>query len=638
TSATRLVTHVGALLAEGPHCVIVLDDLHELATDALDAVALLARRIPMGSQLVLSGRVEHTGLVPRRRVDRDLVEVGQRDLAVTASEARALLALWDTDISDTDSEQLHSATEGWPAGLYLAALALRAGSSLADAPTADRFVHDYLSVEHLSHLTVEERVFLRRSAALERMSPHLLDAALEREDGAGMLETLVRSNLFLVPLDRERRWYRYHDTFRAVLLDDLARTEPSLAGPIRRRAADWLEADGRLEEAMTYAVADGDTERIARLLLSLAFPLFREGRMTTLEAWLEHFEDAASLLRHPLVAALGALGFTLRGNAFRAERWLDAAGRAPDPGPLPDGSTGLGAWVAAIEALACRHGAERMRADAARALDELGPLTPLRLVALVAAAYGARLTGDTVLAERRFMELLDAAEATGGTVSAGDAASALALLALDRGELDRAQALVTRAFALVGGDAFAEYASVGLLHAARARVALALGDTETARGSLQAAQRLRPQLTHAMPYHSVNVLLELGRAHASLGEMDAVRALLVQVADVLRRRPDVGVLGDEVAALRATANGVAPAPGGWVPTLTAAELRLLPYLTTHLTFREIGERLFLSRNTVKTQAISAYRKLGASSRGEAVRRAAELGLVETHDPAFTPMG
>jgi LuxR family maltose regulon positive regulatory protein len=165
------------------------------------------------------------------------------------------------------------------------------------------------------------------------------------------------------------------------------------------------------------------------------------------------------------------------------------------------------------------------------------------------------------------------------------------------------------------------------------------GDVATARRALAEAQRLRPRMTHAVPVISVICLLEMCRAYQELDEPNAIKTLLFQATDILRHRPALVELADEVTALRRANDGTHPAAQGWEATLTAAELRLLPFLTTHLTFREIGDRLFLSRNTVKTQAISVYRKLGASSRSEAVQRATELGLVEAHMPdALIPSG
>jgi LuxR family maltose regulon positive regulatory protein len=156
------------------------------------------------------------------------------------------------------------------------------------------------------------------------------------------------------------------------------------------------------------------------------------------------------------------------------------------------------------------------------------------------------------------------------------------------------------------------------------------------------AQRLRPQLTTALSWFAVQTRLELARAHLALADPAGARALQLEARDVLRARPGLGCLDADAEELGRQISAVADPAAGWASTLTAAELRLLPLLTTHLSFREIAERLFVSRNTVKTQAISVYRKLDASSRSEAIARAVELGLVEagvsSRRTDFTPAG
>ncbi|HEX2433476.1 MAG TPA: LuxR C-terminal-related transcriptional regulator, partial [Gaiellaceae bacterium] len=167
------------------------------------------------------------------------------------------------------------------------------------------------------------------------------------------------------------------------------------------------------------------------------------------------------------------------------------------------------------------------------------------------------------------------------------------------------------------------------------------GQAATARGLLMAAMRLRPYLSRAIPWFGVQTNLELARSHLALADSDGSRTLLREAEDVIRRRPDLGTLPQQALELRAELANAVSLDDGWASTLTAAELRLLPLLTTHLSFREIAERLYVSRNTVKSQAISVYRKLGASSRSEAIERAVHLGLVDmpvSSGPGFTPWG
>jgi LuxR family maltose regulon positive regulatory protein len=153
--------------------------------------------------------------------------------------------------------------------------------------------------------------------------------------------------------------------------------------------------------------------------------------------------------------------------------------------------------------------------------------------------------------------------------------------------------------------------------------------------------RMRPQLSHAIPWFAVQTRVELARAHLALADVEGARTLLRETEDVFQHGPDLGTLRQQAQELRGQLANVASRRDGWASTLTAAELRLLPLLTTHLSFREIAERLYVSRNTVKSQAISVYRKLDASSRSEAIERAVDLGLVDepvSSASGFTPTG
>jgi LuxR family maltose regulon positive regulatory protein len=165
-----------------------------------------------------------------------------------------------------------------------------------------------------------------------------------------------------------------------------------------------------------------------------------------------------------------------------------------------------------------------------------------------------------------------------------------------------------------------------VVYAAGARVALHHGDRDQAEADLARTRQLRPHATHALPYYAVQARLELIRAHLALADLAAAREVLGEVDDVLRWRPDLGTLAHQASQLRSHLDQVRGNAIGAAP-LTTAELRLLPLLATHLTFREIGQRLYVSQHTVKTQAMSIYRKIGVSSRGQAVQRVEEIGLL-----------
>lgn len=609
--------------------VLVLDDIHVLEPgESLDALGMIVRSLPAGAQIAICGRSEVTPIVARLRAQGTVQDIDVHDLALSDDEARDLLGSAAPSLSPDDVVALLRHTEGWAAGLYLYAIAHVTGDQTAPLGL-DRTVEDYLWAEHLSGLPPDELSFLTRSAVLERMCAELCDTALEHEGSGRLLARLERSNLFLVPLGRERRWYRYHELFRTALLRQLDREEPTARDDLRKRASDWCADHGLPEGAMAYALAAGDFDRAARTVVRFGFPLYRSGRAGTLAKWFERFDDAALLERYPTVALLGALVHALNGRAFLAERWLDAGDRAADADtPAPDGSTSLRAWVAAVSSFLCRNGVARMRADAELALDELGPLSPLRPPAMAFLALAHWLDGSDDAATMLY-EAGEACSLAGATYAGAAAFAEHALLALAADDLDGADASITRARELVDVSLSDEYLPVGLLHVARARRAIRAGDTNAGSEYLAAAHRLRPNLTYAVPHLALKILIELATAHVEIGQAAAARAVLVDASDLLRHRPDLGILGAELSTVRDRASAAPPAVGGWEAGLTAAELRLLPLLSSHLTFREIGSRLFISRNTVKTQAISIYRKLAVTSRSDAVSRASELGLLES---------
>jgi len=620
---------IGAALASRRDpIVLVLDDVHMLEDPrCLDALAILALHVPESSQLVLSGRAEPQIGVAKMRANRQLLQIDAKNLALNDREAQALLIAAGAELTVEEAAQLNAHAEGWPAGLYLAALALADGTSLESFGGDDRFVADYLRSEELSRATPEETEFLLSSAVLERMSGAYCDAVLERSDSSAMLARLEQDNLFVIPLDHRRAWFRYHHLFREMLRAELERREPAVVPELNRRAAAWCEANGRVEEAVEHLQAADDMAGLARVVAANVYPYYRTGRVRTVERWLAAFDDPEVLRRFPAVAAFGAWVHALRGRPEPAERWAVAVDQAKPESETTEG-TPIAAQAASARAALCRRGIEDMLADARIAVDGTAAGSLWRPPSLLLLGIATLLGGDPESAETVFAEAADTATA-GGTVWTGAAAhSELALLALERGDVTVAQAEVTLAREFVGGTPTLDYVFSAIVLAASARVHLARSRGSAARQALAVAQRQRPLLTHALPWLSVQARVELAKAYLDLHDPRGAATLLHEADDVLRRRPRLGTLAAEVETIRARITETADESSGWASTLTAAELRLLPLLTTHLSFREIGERLFVSRNTVKTQAIAVYRKLGASSRSEAIERGVALGLVD----------
>jgi LuxR family transcriptional regulator, maltose regulon positive regulatory protein len=627
---------VAALATRPEPLVLVLDDVHELTNpDCLDALAALLRHVPRGSQLVLAGRAEARLGLSKLRADGELLELGPAELALNDAEALALLTAARADVTTAQAEALNKRAEGWAAGLYLAALAVKGGSSsVASFGGADRFITDYLRAEALNRVEPAQLEFLLRTAVLDHMCASLCDAVLERDGSAQVLEQLERENLFVVALDHQRSWFRYHHLFREMLQAELERREPDLIATLNRRAASWCTAHGHPEAAIEYTAAAGDVDELARLVTKLTFAYYRSGRVTTVERWFAQFDDSELLQRYPAIAVFGVWLHALRGRPEAAERWALALETAESGEPMPDGST-LEAWTAMVRALLCKQGVEQMQTDAEFASSHLPPTSPWHPVSLLLRGMPVLLSGDLDRADAILGQAAEAAVA-GGAVWAGVVArSQRALLALERGDLAAAESELALADAFVEDGPSTDYVATAISLAVRARLSIAKGQRAQARTTLAVAQHTRPLMTHALPWFAVHALLQLARAHLALSDAAGATALYREADDILRRRPGLGTLEADARDVRAKLSTVVDQSSGWASTLTAAELRLLPLLTTHLSFREIAERLFVSRNTVKTQAISIYRKLDASSRSEALERAIELGLV---DAPLAPRG
>jgi len=602
--------------------VLVLDDVHLLHNRVcLDAVTRLIDYLPPGSQLAVAGRGEPPLPLARLRAEGRMVEIGPEDLAMDAAEAHALLAQGDIDLARVDVAEVVRRTEGWPVALHFAALSLGAGGRRA-APLAgdDRFLVDYVQSELLSGLPPRLVSFLTRCSVLERLSGPLCDAVLATTGSADLLESLARSNLLVAPLDRRRQWYRLHRLFRELLGSRLERREPALAVELNRRAAEWCEDNGLPESAVEYAIAAGDADRAARVVVALAPPAFAADRPGQLERWFDWFEANRLVERYAGVAVVGAWTNAVAGRPAAAERWADSAERAPDGDPSTGGPLAL------LRAALCRAGGQQMASDAELALALAPAGSAWQASAQLLLGISHLLAGDLDLADQCLADAVEVGEDAG----AGSAMVALAersILAMGRGDWRQAEALAERAGAGARGACLERHPGGALLLAVTARLAIHRGDVPRARDDLARAERLRPQLTWALPHLAVQVRLELARDYLVLTNAGAARRLLVEVDDLLSRRPRLGLLLDQAAGLHAQLDTMRMDAVG-ASALTPAEVRLLRQLGTHYSFREIGGQLCLSQHTVKSQAMSIYRKFGVSSRSEAIRHARDLGLLE----------
>ena len=628
-----VVPRLGAAFSSmTPPVVLVLDDVHVLHDrECRDALSVLAEHVPQGSRLVLAGREEPPLRIARLRAEGRLMEIGPDDLAFTPGEAASLLRDAGVALGQDDVAALHRQTEGWATGLYLAALYLREGHPLASAAVSfggdDRLVSEYMESEFLAVVSRRQRAFLTRTAALKRMSGPLCEAVLEEPGSAVMLADLARSNLLLVPLDRRAEWYRYHHLFRDMLLAQLHRREPGLVPVLRHRAADWCLRNGLPEEALEYSMAAGDVDMTAGLVEKLAVRTYWQGRVSTVQRWFRWLEERDGIQGHPMAVVLASLLSVLTARPADAERWADVVDRWQQGNLTWPGNPAAEAWAAVLRALLCRRGAGQLRADADEAARRFAAQNMLAPAPALVQGLARILSGDLDGAD----VFLEDAIAVGRTAGAPElvpiAQAERALVAMARGDWGWAEVLAERADAMLRQAGIEESYATPLVCAVQARVALHRGDVPAARQQLVSAQRLRPLLTYALPHFAVQARIELARVHLALADVEGARTLRREVDELLARRPGLGTLVTEATALRARLAEVRGSDIAGASTLTAAELRLLPMLSTHLSFPEIATEMFLSRTTIKSEAMSIYRKLGVSSRSQAVSRSRELGLL-----------
>jgi LuxR family transcriptional regulator, maltose regulon positive regulatory protein len=640
-AVARLLATISGL---GP-VLLVLDQVDSLeGGESAAVIGELATRLPGGSRLALATRGRLPLPMALLRSRGEVLEVGTGELAMTRDEGRELLDAVGARLDDGTADAVIEHAEGWPVALYLAGLAARNRSTPGFRfDGGDRRMGDYLRSEVLAGLSAESVSFLTRTSVLDQLAGPVCDAVLDAPGSQALLESLEAANVPLVPLDQHRAFYRCHRLMRDLLAADLRRHEPELGAQLHSRAAAWYEAHHLPERAVHHAQAAGDAEHAARLVAAAGASAFTGGRVADVGRWVEWFPAEGISERYPNVAVLGALTEASLGRPPAAERWAALA----EPGRIPEaaGRCAVAGWRPFLRAFTCRGGALRMRTDARRAQRELSPWSPLVPGAILLEAVSLVLEGDQRAADPILAHAHDVALDVGALPGAAMAAAERALIAIERGDWPEAATLAARGLMLIEQHGLQDSLEAVIVFVASARSAIHAGDLAAARALLSRATRVRPLLTYAAPW-TAHFQLELARIHLELGDTASARAVLRDLGDVLRQRPDLGTVATHAAQLR-TALDAAREHAIGATSLTAAELRLLPFLATHLSFPEIGERLTVSRHTVKTQAISIYRKLGVSSRSEAISRAHDVGLLPGmpgdllaggREAGFTPTG
>ena len=605
--------------------VLALDNVHVLRSrESRCVVSAISQAFGAGLQLALASRADRVLPIGRLRAHGNCVELRSDDLTMTRAEASMLLSLAGVELAPEAALRLTRRTEGWPAGLYLAALSLR--TQERDRPDVDgfagddRFIAEYVRDELLSELPADQLDFLTQTSILDRLSGPVCDALLGRRDSADMLARLAQSNVMLTPLDRCNSTYRYRGLYATVLKAELRRLAPGRDAELHRRASGCWAERGDLERAIAHAIEGQDSHQAGRLLWDGAARHVTSGRYPVIRGWLSRFADA-ELAADPLLALAAAGTALLAGNLYEAERWTALAGERNDDGDLVRAGTAL--MHAAIGA----GSPAEIVACATRAHDLLGDDSPWLSLCRFLEGVGRHLAGERDAAIGRLRDGAHHAAVAAPMVQALCLAQ-LALVASDQGDVDRSVTLAERAAAQVRRCGLEGLPMVALAVAVSAEARARRGDVAQAAGEVREALGLLERIIDPSPWYEAECRIVLARARLRLNGAVSARELTDQARRTLERIPDAPVLRgwlDEAVAQIEAALSDGP-DADW--SLTTAELRVLRFLPSHLSFREIAEQLFVSPNTVKTHVRGIYRKLDVSSRGTAVDRARRAGLVE----------
>ena len=619
---------VNHLLDVPGRLVLVLDDYHVITNPgAHETIQYLIDHLPRSIQIALGTRTRPPLSLSALESAGMVLDIGRNDLRFTPDETSRAIAMTHHELSAEQSFRVHERTEGWPVGVYLAARSrIASTSSAVEHEAGVETVHRYMDEQVLGLLPSEERQALMEWSILGRLTGDLCDRVTGRRDGAEMLVRLARTNRLLIPVDRNHVWYRFHDMLRDALRWEWGHMSEGDRNAAHLRASEWFIERGFTREGIDHAIDGRAHQRAGELIGAHWYDIFMRGGGETLRAWFDRLPSSAFDAYPPmLIPAAWTAAFS--GDVDETLRYSTAARRVTFDGPMPDGSASYASGLAILTAGLGHDGMAQASVDAETAFDLEPADSPWRSLACAMAGVTRFGIGDFSGAQAALEESIGAAPSQADTLySRGQ----LALLDIQQQNWTEARRHAEIACAAVEELQIGDILASGAAQAAAAAIAANDGQHGLARTKLQALSPVMAKLSDAIPFDAFQIHLVAAETYLAIGEPGAAAIH----AETARRRlaafGDAGIFEARMARVVESLEHTDPVidlSGEIEIDLTDRECEVLALLPTDMSLREIGEELFVSRNTAKTHLTNVYRKLGVSSRSAAVTRARELDLM-----------
>ncbi|MHC2999109.1 hypothetical protein OB08_07865 [Microbacterium sp. HJ5] len=602
--------------------VLFIDDVQELTSPvSTDVLEVALASVPDGSAVVLASRTR----LPRLEhafAGLGTVVIDQSDLTFDATAARQVFSHLRVDVTTESASAIVAKVEGWPMGVTLAARAAHGADQLVGVTGAAGSVSAFLAEEVFRRIDPADFDFLMSTSVFTDLTEVGCNAILDSTEAAQRLDALAARDVFLARVSDEPPVYRLHQLVRESLLALLDDDGGQRASGLRLRAGAWCERTGNPAAAMEQYLAGGHQREAATLLAEIGRQIYASGRYDSLDRWTSSIGE--DMVRgYPPLLAFVSWYTALQGRDDEATRWATEMEEVE-----VDSSA---AWSTAFETMRSMlrvsrldHGPDAAYAEAAAALRTEGPDSPRRDGMLWLLGQTQVLRGQSLAAAASFREASTASTRLGHPGLVVYSESELMILAMDAGRWDEASVHLRAAMAIIERHGLWDYQASALAFAAAARLAAHQGNTDDVLAApLARGLRARVSCTPVRPFVAVRSRVQLIRASS---DSSVIRQLLTEIDHVCEHRPSLGALSDEVAKLR-KAYSAERMTGSGLDPLTPTELRILPYLQTHLTADDLASRFGVSRHTIGTHLRAIYAKLLVTSRGDAVERATAVGLL-----------